>query len=167
MTLANAPLSARDARTSAIDLPDGTSEIFLQRNMDTPQSERRTDLPGGRTHRVNSPEQHGDWNSNPKCRWLSVNSPEIIRHHAANRDPRCCLRSGRRAQRKRPQPGETEAVLQRLTNWRRRTAWSGEGTKPISFDRSPSRCMFQIRQTSSGTAVRSPRPSLFVCSQRE
>jgi hypothetical protein len=51
MTLANAPLSARDARLNASDLPDGTSEIFLQPDMDTPQSERRTDLPVGRTRR--------------------------------------------------------------------------------------------------------------------
>jgi len=35
MTLANAPLSARDVRTSAPDLPDGTSEIFFAEGMDT------------------------------------------------------------------------------------------------------------------------------------
>jgi hypothetical protein len=39
MTLANAPLSARDARLSATDLPDGVSEIFLQAVLDTPQFE--------------------------------------------------------------------------------------------------------------------------------
>jgi hypothetical protein len=48
MTLANAPLSARDARTSAPDLPDGTSEIFLQAALDTPQFEGDPDLPVGR-----------------------------------------------------------------------------------------------------------------------
>jgi hypothetical protein len=37
MTLANAPLSARDARLNASDLPDGTSEIFLAEDLDTPQ----------------------------------------------------------------------------------------------------------------------------------
>jgi hypothetical protein len=51
MTLANAPLSARDARLNAPDLPDGTSEIFLRRHVDTPQFERRTDLPVGPTRR--------------------------------------------------------------------------------------------------------------------
>jgi hypothetical protein len=35
MTLANAPLSARDARPSAPDLPDGTSEIFFAEGMDS------------------------------------------------------------------------------------------------------------------------------------
>src|ERR1700712_6075289 len=33
------PSVARDARTSAPDFPDGTSEIFLQQDMDAPQSE--------------------------------------------------------------------------------------------------------------------------------
>jgi hypothetical protein len=41
MTLANAPLSAWDARLNASDLPDGASEIFLQGGMDSPM----TDLP--------------------------------------------------------------------------------------------------------------------------
>jgi hypothetical protein len=39
MTLANAPLSARDAQSSAPDLPDGASEIFLPAAPDTPQFE--------------------------------------------------------------------------------------------------------------------------------
>jgi hypothetical protein len=47
MTLANAPLSARDARLNASDLPDGTSEIFLQTRLDTRQSQGRSDLPVG------------------------------------------------------------------------------------------------------------------------
>jgi hypothetical protein len=34
MTLANAPLSARDGRLSATDLPDGESQIFLRMGMD-------------------------------------------------------------------------------------------------------------------------------------
>jgi hypothetical protein len=34
MTLRNAPLSGRDGRISASDLPDGASEIFLQKGMD-------------------------------------------------------------------------------------------------------------------------------------
>ena len=34
MTLANAPLSARDARLNAPDLPDGTSGIFFARGLD-------------------------------------------------------------------------------------------------------------------------------------
>jgi hypothetical protein len=34
MTLANAPLSARDARLNAADLPDGTSEIFFADGLD-------------------------------------------------------------------------------------------------------------------------------------
>ena len=35
--------------------------------------------------------------------------------------------------------------LGRLTYWRRRTFRSGKRTKPISFDRSVERCVFQIR----------------------
>jgi hypothetical protein len=35
--LANAPLSARDARLNASDLPDGTSEIFLLKGLDAKQ----------------------------------------------------------------------------------------------------------------------------------
>jgi hypothetical protein len=42
---------ARDARLNASDLPDGTSEIFLLRDMDTPQLSRRTALPVGQTRR--------------------------------------------------------------------------------------------------------------------
>ena len=43
MTLANAPLSARDARLIAPDLPDVLSEIFLPKGLDS----EMTDLPVG------------------------------------------------------------------------------------------------------------------------
>jgi hypothetical protein len=38
------PSVGKDARTSAPDLPDGTSEIFLDAWLDTPQSQGRSDL---------------------------------------------------------------------------------------------------------------------------
>jgi hypothetical protein len=47
MTLRNAPLSGRDARSNAPDLPDGLSEIFLQTGLDSSKSNGRTDLPDG------------------------------------------------------------------------------------------------------------------------
>jgi hypothetical protein len=40
MTLANAPLWLETARVSATDLPDGASEIFLLRGLDSPSGEQ-------------------------------------------------------------------------------------------------------------------------------
>jgi len=48
LTMANAPLSGRDARICRDDLPDGESEIFLQKGLDNPMDGQITDLPVGR-----------------------------------------------------------------------------------------------------------------------
>jgi hypothetical protein len=50
VTLRNAPLVARDARLNASDLPDGASEIFFARGLDTipvwlPVGQNQGDVP--------------------------------------------------------------------------------------------------------------------------
>jgi hypothetical protein len=47
MTLANAPLSARDVRINASDLPDALSGIFFAEWLDTPQLEDDLICPSG------------------------------------------------------------------------------------------------------------------------
>src|SRR6476469_8286001 len=47
MTLANAPLSARDVRINASDLPDALSEIFFAEWLDTPQLRGELICPSG------------------------------------------------------------------------------------------------------------------------
>ena len=51
MTLRNAPLSGRDARINAPDLPDVLSEIFLQTGLDR----RVAKLPDGQITPIKSP----------------------------------------------------------------------------------------------------------------
>jgi hypothetical protein len=48
MTLANAPLSARDVRINASDLPDALSEIFFAEWLDTPQLQGEVICPSGK-----------------------------------------------------------------------------------------------------------------------
>jgi len=47
MTLANAPHMGKDARISASDLPDGTSEIFLRRRLDSGEPQDELICPSG------------------------------------------------------------------------------------------------------------------------
>src|SRR6266404_3007757 len=47
LTMANAPLSGRDARICRDDLPHGESEIFLQMGLDSQMNTPITDLPVG------------------------------------------------------------------------------------------------------------------------